>query len=287
MKKDPTVPTPPVPDPLDRLLRQTLADARPGSGGAHVEAERLAAWAAKSLPAAESLEIDQHLSTCDRCQAMLAVFSRIDTTPAPTASPWQRRWVAWVIPATAVAAATLAWIAWPGPPPAIVPDANAVVAQAEPQNRVVVAPEPEIGRVQTELQAVQQGQQGQQGQKGELTKLADARQENRADPTPPKPAAPPPVATEVPPPARPQAAPPPPPPPALPPPPPPPVTATGAAPPAQTRTAMAESVQSSVIYTLLLRTRARRTHRPRAASLEVWLAVLVAAAVADVAVAVQ
>ena len=60
MRKDPSVPHPPAPDPLDRLLRQTLADARPEAP--HVDAERLAAWAAKLVPAEEAAGIEQHLS---------------------------------------------------------------------------------------------------------------------------------------------------------------------------------------------------------------------------------
>jgi hypothetical protein len=273
MKKDPTVPTPPVPDPLDRLLRQTLADARPdgdadlarrSASGAeaapHIDAERLAAWAAKSLSGEEMAEIDRHLSSCDRCQAMLAVFARIEPAPAPSPSLWQRWRLAWVIPATAAAAATLTWIAWPGRVPATPPPA-AVVAQSEAPNRVVVAPEPTIGLRPADAQsAAQQAQaalqQEQQGQQGQTTKMADARQANRAEvpPTTAKPA--PPTPTE--PPARPQAAPLPatppaqavaaPPPPPPPPPVMPPVTVAGGAP--VVPSILAEAIASStVIFT--------------------------------------
>ena len=113
MKKDSHVP-PPVPDPVDRLLRQTLGEIRPGSD-AHVDAEQLAAWSARTLPIEEMHAIEAHLSSCDRCQQMLAVFARIEPAPAPAPSLWQRWRLAWIVPATAAAAATLTWIAWPGP----------------------------------------------------------------------------------------------------------------------------------------------------------------------------
>ena len=263
MKKDSHVP-PPVPDPLDRLLRQTLGEVRPGD--AHVDAERLAAWSARTLPIEEMHAIDAHLSSCDRCQQMLAVFARIEPAPAPAPSLWQRWRLAWIIPATAAAAATLTWIAWPGRVPTQ-PAATTTIAQAEPAQRVIVAPEPQIGLAHPATPAAADAQ------KTEVGKMADARAETRdqtataSKPTantartgqqgqagaapPPAAIAPPPVvAASPPPPPPPPATPPPPPPPPKPVPPPTSSTVSGlpavtVLPPA----AMTESIQTAVIYT--------------------------------------
>jgi hypothetical protein len=257
MRKDPSVPTPPVPDPLDRLLRQTLAEPRPAdASGDHVDPERLAAWTAKAIGGDEGLAIERHLASCDRCQAMLAVFARIDDAPAPAPSLWQRWRLAWVIPATAAAAAMLTWIAWPGSAPTVPDPATTIARSDPPPPRVVVAPEPEIGLPQRGAAATPPAgfaQQGQQGQTG------DPRTANRADPAaPPATLKPAPVAEPQP--VRPQAAPipttpppafPPPPPTPPPPPPPQPVTVAGGVPAARTVVqGMSETVaQSTVVFT--------------------------------------
>lgn len=78
-----------------------------------VDAERLAAWSSGTLSAAEAAGIERHLSNCARCQAMLAVFTRIEPAPAVVVPFWQRWSAKVLVPIAAAAALVLAWVAWP------------------------------------------------------------------------------------------------------------------------------------------------------------------------------
>ena len=78
-----------------------------------VDAERLAAWSSGTLSAADAAAVEGHLSNCARCQAMLAVFTRIEPAPAVVVPFWQG-WAARVlVPIAGAAAAVLIWVAWP------------------------------------------------------------------------------------------------------------------------------------------------------------------------------
>jgi hypothetical protein len=115
----------------DRILEQALkhelranSDATP-----HLDAETLAAWQDESLDAAQMETIEQHVSTCARCQSLLAAFARgtaavAPGTPAPetaahgtigtagtagTGSLW--RW--WLAPIAAGAVAVTIWMVVP------------------------------------------------------------------------------------------------------------------------------------------------------------------------------
>src|SRR5262245_57898501 len=98
-----------------------LERSRPRSGGATQEcldAETLAAWADGELSGA-ALEMAQtHVADCRRCQAMVGAFARTEAaapvpTAAPAAEPSMRRWLNWLVPLTATAAALAIWIAVP------------------------------------------------------------------------------------------------------------------------------------------------------------------------------
>src|SRR5579871_2210850 len=73
------------------------------------DAETLAAWYDAGLAADERAQIDAHLSTCDRCQATVAMLVRTDV-PAPTparATSWLS-W-RWLAPIAAGIAAVAVW----------------------------------------------------------------------------------------------------------------------------------------------------------------------------------
>jgi hypothetical protein len=86
---------------------------------AHLDAETLAAWMDGGLDASSSAAAEAHVSNCERCQAMVAVFVRTEAagtlhaapgTQAPgTLSLW--RW--WLAPIAATAAAVTIWMVMP------------------------------------------------------------------------------------------------------------------------------------------------------------------------------
>ena len=78
-----------------------------------VDAERLAAWSSGTLTAAEAAGVERHLSNCARCQAMLAVFTRIEPAPGVVVPFWQRWSAKVLVPIAAAAALVLVWVAWP------------------------------------------------------------------------------------------------------------------------------------------------------------------------------
>ncbi|HLG59128.1 MAG TPA: zf-HC2 domain-containing protein [Vicinamibacterales bacterium] len=81
-----------------------------------IDAETLAAWADGGLRPAEAAAVEQHLSDCDRCTAMLATFVR--TTPAAPAaeSLWHRWRLTWLVPVATAATAVALWVAIPRNP---------------------------------------------------------------------------------------------------------------------------------------------------------------------------
>ena len=62
----------------DRILEQALKHELRGDNAAtpHLDAETLAAWQDDALNAAQMADIELHVSTCARCQSMLAAFAR-------------------------------------------------------------------------------------------------------------------------------------------------------------------------------------------------------------------
>ena len=72
------------------------------------DAETLAAWYDQTLTAAEQRELESHVSTCDRCQAIVATLARFDVPVQPSARERMWRSWRWVVP-TAAAAALVLW----------------------------------------------------------------------------------------------------------------------------------------------------------------------------------
>jgi hypothetical protein len=101
----------------DRALERAVGQAlrRPGDArGQCPDGETVAAWAAHTLGEAEAASVEAHLSSCRRCQALVAVFARTEAEPvAAGASLWQRWRLQWLVPAAAAATALALWVALP------------------------------------------------------------------------------------------------------------------------------------------------------------------------------
>lgn len=107
-----------TPRERDRLLELWLAGAQPEVGPpveSCLDAETAAAWFDGSLTGAARREAEAHVTTCARCQALMATVVRLDEAASveaePAASPW-RRWLNWAVPIGAAATAVLAVTVW-------------------------------------------------------------------------------------------------------------------------------------------------------------------------------
>jgi hypothetical protein len=99
---------------IERMLQQGAGGARPPrSADGCLDAERLAAWASRSLSARETTGVEEHLADCDRCQAMLAAFAETAPPPAVHAPWWQRARVQWLVPAATAAIVFAVWVSLP------------------------------------------------------------------------------------------------------------------------------------------------------------------------------
>jgi hypothetical protein len=78
-----------------------------------IDGERLAAWADGGLRPAEAATVEQHLSECARCQALLAVFVRTTPEAPVTESLWHRWRLAWLVPVATAATAVALWVSIP------------------------------------------------------------------------------------------------------------------------------------------------------------------------------
>lgn len=120
---------------LERLLRRALATGS-AAGDACLDAETLAAWSDETLRADEAQRVETHVSTCGRCQALLAAMVRTEGVAGPVApshsgagiaavgeperaqpeAPLWRRWrLAWLVPVAATATALAVWVSAPAP----------------------------------------------------------------------------------------------------------------------------------------------------------------------------
>ena len=79
----------------------------------HVEAEVLAAWSEGRLPAREANAVEAHLSSCDVCQEVLAVFARTAPPPVVSGVRWTNWHLRWAIPIAAAATVAAIWVAIP------------------------------------------------------------------------------------------------------------------------------------------------------------------------------
>jgi hypothetical protein len=95
---------------LEHLLRQSGGAV--STQGECIDAEAFGAWMGGTLRPREATAIEQHVSTCARCQTMIATFAR--TEPALQRRSWLQRWhVRWLVPIATAATVAAVWIAIP------------------------------------------------------------------------------------------------------------------------------------------------------------------------------
>jgi len=101
---------------IERLLRQSLQTPRhDGLTDSCLDAETLAAWADGGLSGAPLEMAQSHVADCARCQSLVGAMARTNAVVAqPEPERALRRWLPWLVPLTAAAAAVALWIAVPG-----------------------------------------------------------------------------------------------------------------------------------------------------------------------------
>jgi hypothetical protein len=115
---------------IDRLLRHSLNAPVPETTASCLDPETLAAWAEGGLSGRELEMAQSHVADCARCQNILAVLvhGAREVTTVPVKTPWaaqgRTRWLAWVVPLTAAAAAVTIWVAVPRGPAREQPSAS-------------------------------------------------------------------------------------------------------------------------------------------------------------------
>jgi hypothetical protein len=110
---------------LDKALRQAFeTPAVLPATDACLDAETLAAWTDDGLDPAALAQAEAHVSSCARCQTLVAAMAR--TLPEVSAHAGAHRsfWRWWLAPVAAAAAAAVLWI--------VVPDQRDSVAPAPP-----------------------------------------------------------------------------------------------------------------------------------------------------------
>ena len=124
---------------IERLLRQSFKAPPHGVTDSCLDAETLAAWMDGGLSGA-ALELAQsHVADCARCQSLVGALARTHAI-VPQPEPAPRRWLAWLVPLTAAAAAVALWVAVPRDGAAPVPPATV----AQEQTAAAKAPEPKL-----------------------------------------------------------------------------------------------------------------------------------------------
>jgi hypothetical protein len=101
---------------IERLLRQSLQMPRDaGVTDSCLDAEALAAWVDGGLSGAALEMAQSHVADCARCQSLVGALSRTNAAVAqPEPGRAARRWLPWLVPLTAAAAAVALWVAVPG-----------------------------------------------------------------------------------------------------------------------------------------------------------------------------
>jgi len=175
---------------IERLLRQPKAPAA-ATTNACLDAETLAAWADGSLSADELERAQMHAAGCRRCQATVGALMQITRAANADAGSRERqeaaprRWLAWLVPLTAAAAALAIWVAVPRGPGAGVRPATIAETQPPPAQAKADAPtasaqpvEPFARLKELEPPAVRSDQpaRGGQAQAAEAGKDADRRE---------------------------------------------------------------------------------------------------------------
>jgi hypothetical protein len=98
---------------LEQALEQELRTATAPPTAACLDAETLAAWTDGGLDAAAMAIAEAHLSSCNRCQAMLGTFVRATPVAAPVADVRGAPLWRWLAPFAAAAAAVTIWMVIP------------------------------------------------------------------------------------------------------------------------------------------------------------------------------
>ena len=81
-----------------------------------LDAETLAAWFDGGLSGAALEELRSHVAGCGRCQTLVGAMGRTRAAiPASAPHRASRWWLAWAVPAAAVATAVASWVAVPHP----------------------------------------------------------------------------------------------------------------------------------------------------------------------------
>jgi hypothetical protein len=103
---------------VERLLRQSLHTPRPDPvTDSCLDAETLAAWIDGGLSGAALEMAQSHVADCARCQTLVGALARINAVvPLAEHERAPRRWLAWLVPLTAAAAAVALWVAVPRDP---------------------------------------------------------------------------------------------------------------------------------------------------------------------------
>ena len=179
---------------LDRLLSRAKTNRRTEAVDPCLEPETLAAFSERSLDPARHRRAEAHLSSCDRCLAVLAAVQATEPAPAPRAAGWWRPWP-WVVPLTAGAAAAALWIAGPQSPrpPVAEPAAPAakIAAPEFPQREASAPPPPshQFARLQSDTAARTEAAEVQPGTAAPKAQgpAERSRQETAASPPPPQP----------------------------------------------------------------------------------------------------
>jgi hypothetical protein len=125
---------------LDRLVRAALRGDTPPEGEVCPNADVVAAYAAGALSARERTELEPHLATCQRCQAVIALVAadaEADAiNPHVAAVPKTRRsWfrmprLAWLVPAGAATLALVLYVATRQDATSLAPQAGSTQAAA-------------------------------------------------------------------------------------------------------------------------------------------------------------
>jgi hypothetical protein len=97
---------------FEGLLREVLRAEPNLPSQPCVELEVLAAWADGTLRAQDASLVEQHVSTCARCQAVSAALIRTPAA-APGESVWRRWRLAWLVPVATAAVTVAVWVAIP------------------------------------------------------------------------------------------------------------------------------------------------------------------------------
>lgn len=187
---------------VERWLRRSLHTSRQDEGDACLDAETLAAWIDGGLTGAALESAESHVADCARCQALTGAVIRTSAIlPAPERAP--RRWLAWLVPLSAAAAALAIWVAVPRDravpvplPPSVAsqPVARSSPEPAAPANQTAAPPrvrELQAGQAKSDLV------ESDQANATELRKDAAERLEAAAAAAPPATPAPPSAADSV------------------------------------------------------------------------------------------